>query len=144
MDTLHNANAKSMIVVGFRINRERSGESKRALTSTILLAYGAIGLSYANFVIRFSRILKMKASDAGYESVFGNIVDNWVKPDESKPQPPIMNNMLNSKPVPLTNLHPMYLFMYVLQPILRGLVKSDIQKCSLLLNSVPDNVSLWS
>ena len=26
-------------------------------------------------------------------------MDSWVKPDESKPQPPIMNNMLNSKPV---------------------------------------------
>ncbi len=97
--------AKSMIVVGFRINRGalRGHEEGTHFSCYASMAYGAINTVFMpNFIIRFSRIFEDEGYEAmpfGYESTWGNSVDNYRKPDNVQPQPPLRNDMLHSKPV---------------------------------------------
>jgi ferredoxin len=98
-------NAKSMVVVGFRINRGalRGIEEGTHFMNYASMAYGAVNTVFMpNFIIRFSRIFEDEGYEAmpfGYESTFGNSVDSWVKPDPDGPNPPLRDNMLWSKPV---------------------------------------------
>jgi ferredoxin len=98
-------NAKSMVVVAFRINRGalRGIEEGTHFMNYASMAYGAINTVFMpNFVIRFSRIFEDEGYETmpfGYESTFGNSVDNYRLPDPSEPQPPLRDNMLWSKPV---------------------------------------------
>jgi ferredoxin len=98
-------NAKSMIVVAFRINRGalRGIEEGTHFMNYASMAYGAINTVFMpNFVIRFSRIFEDEGYEAmpfGYESTFGNSVDNNRMADPSEPLPPLRNKMLWSKPV---------------------------------------------
>jgi ferredoxin len=98
-------NAKSMIVVGFRINRGalRGIEEGTHFSCYASMAYGAINTVYMpNFVIGFSRIFEDEGYEAmpfGYESTFGGSIDNYRLTDPSLPQPPLRNNQLQSKPV---------------------------------------------
>jgi len=96
-------NAKSMIVVAFRINRGafRGIEEGTHFTSYAAMGYGAINTVFIpNFTIRFARIFEDEGYEAipfGFESNFGNDIDNWHIPTEENPIP--KKSDLNGKKV---------------------------------------------
>ncbi len=98
-------NAKSMVVVGFRINRGalRGIEEGTHFMNYSSMAYGAVNTVFMpNFIIHFSRIFEDEGYEAmpfGFESNFGNSVDSWAKPSADGPNPPLRDDMLWSKPV---------------------------------------------
>ncbi|MEA4822864.1 MAG: (4Fe-4S)-binding protein, partial [Clostridiaceae bacterium] len=100
-------NAKSMIVVAFRINRGafRGIEEGTHFTSYAAMGYGAINtVVMPTFVIQFSRIFEDEGYETlplGYESNFGGVIDNWHKPTQENPIPHNTDSdgKLRSRPV---------------------------------------------